>query len=205
MRFYKSYINARMAGTGPVWASDTIKVALLTSSYTPNYDTHDFFDDITNEVTGTGYTAGGATLGSKTVTTTMADSWGVSRANSTAYEVGQIVRPATGNGYVYMCHTAGTSAGTIPTWPTVIGDEVTDGSVQWVNVGRMVSVIDAADPSWTSSTITARYAVYYKSTGTSSTSLLIGLEDFGSDKVSSNGTFQIQFAPAEGLFAESAP
>ena len=56
-------------GTGRfVWASDTIKVALATSTYTPNVDTHDFFNDMTNEVTGTGYTAGGATLGSKTST-----------------------------------------------------------------------------------------------------------------------------------------
>lgn len=48
------------------WVPDTIKIALTTSSYTPNQDTHDFFDDITNEVSGTGYTAGGATLASKT-------------------------------------------------------------------------------------------------------------------------------------------
>lgn len=43
-------------------AGDTIKCALLTSSYTPNIDTHDFFDDLTNEVSGTGYTAGGQTV-----------------------------------------------------------------------------------------------------------------------------------------------
>ena len=47
---------------------DTIKVAMTTSSYTPNQDTHNYFDDITNEVSGTGYTAGGKTLASKTVT-----------------------------------------------------------------------------------------------------------------------------------------
>lgn len=48
--------------------SDVIKVALLTSAYTPNQDTHDYFDDVVaNEVTGTGYTAGGVTLGNKTV------------------------------------------------------------------------------------------------------------------------------------------
>ena len=41
--------------------TDTFKVLLVTSSYTPNKDTHDKRDDITNEVTGTGYTAGGAT------------------------------------------------------------------------------------------------------------------------------------------------
>lgn len=44
------------------WDTDTIKVALVTSSYTPNIDSHDFFDDITNEVSGTGYSAGGKTL-----------------------------------------------------------------------------------------------------------------------------------------------
>lgn len=49
------------------WDTDTIKVALLSSSYTPNQDTHDYFDDVsTYEVTGTGYTAGGATLATKT-------------------------------------------------------------------------------------------------------------------------------------------
>lgn len=51
------------------WDTDTIKVALLTSSYTPDQDVHDYFDDVVgNEVTGTGYTTGGATLASKTST-----------------------------------------------------------------------------------------------------------------------------------------
>ena len=49
------------------WTGDTIKVALCTSSYTPDQDTHEFFSDVTNQVTGTGYSAGGATLGSKSV------------------------------------------------------------------------------------------------------------------------------------------
>jgi hypothetical protein len=40
--------------------SDTFKVMLVTSTYAPNKDTHDFRNDVTNEVTGTGYTAGGA-------------------------------------------------------------------------------------------------------------------------------------------------
>jgi hypothetical protein len=42
--------------------TDTFKIMLTTSSYTPNQDTHDFRDDVTNEVSGTGYTPGGATL-----------------------------------------------------------------------------------------------------------------------------------------------
>lgn len=41
----------------------TWKLALLTSSYTPDRDTHDFYDDLTNELsTANGYTAGGVTL-----------------------------------------------------------------------------------------------------------------------------------------------
>lgn len=51
------------------WTADTIKVALCSSSYTPNQDTHDFFDDVTNELAATGgYTSGGATIASPTVT-----------------------------------------------------------------------------------------------------------------------------------------
>jgi hypothetical protein len=50
------------------WASDTIKVALCTASYTPDQDAHDYFDDITNELTtANGYTAGGAALGTPTI------------------------------------------------------------------------------------------------------------------------------------------
>jgi hypothetical protein len=41
--------------------TDTFKALLVTSSYSPNKDTHDKRDDVTNEVTGTGYTAGGVT------------------------------------------------------------------------------------------------------------------------------------------------
>jgi hypothetical protein len=110
------------------WDTDTIKVALTTSSYTPNQDTHDYFNDVTNEVSGTGYTAGGNTLGSKTIT--------YDDANN-------------------------------------------------------VIVLDAADTTWGSSTITARYAVVYASTGTASTSPLIGYVDFGSDQSSTNGNFTI--------------
>jgi hypothetical protein len=109
--------------------SDTIKVALLTSSYTPNQDTHDYFNDVsTYEVSGTGYTAGGNTLASKTAT---------------------------------------------------------------YDSGTNVIVLDAADTTWASSTITARYAVVYDSTGTASTSALIGYVDFGSDQSSTNGNFTI--------------
>jgi hypothetical protein len=39
--------------------TDTFKVMLVTSTYVPNKDTHAKRSDVTNEVAGTGYTAGG--------------------------------------------------------------------------------------------------------------------------------------------------
>lgn len=49
--------------------SDTIKLILITSSYTPNQSTDDFRDDLgANEASGgSGYPAGGFTLASKAV------------------------------------------------------------------------------------------------------------------------------------------
>lgn len=47
--------------------SDVIKVMLCSSSYTPDQDTHQYKSSVTNEITGTGYTAGGNTLGSVTI------------------------------------------------------------------------------------------------------------------------------------------
>lgn len=47
--------------------SDTFKVMLVTSSYTPDKANHAYRSSVTNEVSGTGYTAGGASAGSCTV------------------------------------------------------------------------------------------------------------------------------------------
>lgn len=51
------------------WDTNTAKVLLCSSSYTPSQTTHDYKNDITNEVTGTGYVAGGVALSSKTTAT----------------------------------------------------------------------------------------------------------------------------------------
>jgi hypothetical protein len=116
------------------WDTDTIKVMLCTSSYTPDQDTHRYKSSVTNEVTGTGYTAGGATLASA----------------SAAY-------------------TTGTN----------------------------VLMLDAADTAWTSSTITARYAVIYDATpGTDATRPLIAYVDFGADVSTTAGTFTITWDSA---------
>lgn len=116
--------------------TDTIKLALVTSSYTPSADNDDFWDDVSaNEIGATGsYSAGGATL---TVS---------------------------------------------------LSQDNTDDE----------GVFDATDVSFTTATISARYAVIYKSTGVAATSPLICAIDFGSTQVSTNGTFAITFA-AEGI------
>ncbi len=50
------------------FVGDAIKVQLTTVTYTPNQDTDDFEDDVTNEVSGTGYTTGGITLAGNALT-----------------------------------------------------------------------------------------------------------------------------------------
>jgi hypothetical protein len=42
--------------------TDTIKTMLTTSTYVPNQDTDQYKSSVTNEVSGTGYSAGGTTL-----------------------------------------------------------------------------------------------------------------------------------------------
>lgn len=62
--------------------TDTINVLLVTSSYTPDIDTHEYRDDITNEVSaGGGYSTGGAALAGKAVTADNTDDEGVFDAN----------------------------------------------------------------------------------------------------------------------------
>lgn len=112
-------------------ATTTIKVALLTSSAAPNQDTDVHWSDVSaNEITGTGYTAGGTALGSRAISLDAA------------------------NNYI----------------------QLTGGNV-----------------SWTTSTLTARYAIVYKDTGTAATSPLLGFVNFGADMSSSAGTFAINW------------
>lgn len=64
---YNSFVSDAFAGN--LQSGSTYKMMLVTSSYTPNKD-HSKRSDITNEITGTGYTAGGSTC---TVTVTKDD------------------------------------------------------------------------------------------------------------------------------------
>lgn len=56
---YNSCLNDMATGAID-FDTDSFKILLVTSSYVPNKDTHTKRSDVTNEITGTGYTAGGA-------------------------------------------------------------------------------------------------------------------------------------------------
>lgn len=209
--WYRRALENMLGGSGAAetrqsdYLSDTLKVMLATSTYSLALDTHEVKADVTNEVTGTGYSAGGVTVGSKTITTTPAASWGVTWAATTAYVAGDVVRKVASNGFLYVCTTGGTSAGSEPTWNTTLYDEQpADGSVQWMCAGSAICVVDAADPSWgAGATISGiRYAVLYNDTPADKP--LLWVMDFGSDQAVSNGTFTIVL-PTTGFFHAFMP
>ena len=107
---------------------NTLKIALYTSSASLGATTSAY--SATNEVSGTGYTAGGATLSSQAVA--------FDSSNNVAY-------------------------------------------------------FDAADPAFTTATITARGALIYNN---SKSNASIAVLDFGSDFTSTAGTFTIQLPSA---------
>jgi len=133
---YDSFWDDLMKGN-VVPSSDTYKMMLCTNAYTPSKASHAKRSDVTNEVSGTGYTAGG-------VTTTCT------------------ITAASGN-----------------------SDKET---------------LAFSNGVWSSSTITARYAVIYKSRGgAASADNLVGWIDFGSDVTDTNGTFTVTLSTPYGV------
>jgi hypothetical protein len=205
MRLYRS-APVRFLNKQIDWDSDALVWTLHTSTYAPNFDTHAFVSDLTNELaTGGGYTAGttsggGLAIASPTMTYTAANSWTPTRANATAYAVGDVVKPSGGNGFLYMCAVAGTSHSAAPTFPTVVGTTVAEGSgtVVWECVGSGITVFGCTNPTW-ASPFTAgpfRYAVLSdRTSGANATNPLIGLIDFGSDKTGGGGSFVATLHP----------
>lgn len=190
------YPRAFETGTKGEWDFDTddIRLALLTSSYTYS-DAHDYFDDITNELTTTGgYTANGKALTTTTVTWTD-DASATAWSTGTSYAVGDVVRPTSADGHVYKCIIAGTShATTEPTWDTTPGQDTADNTVTWTESGRGYVVLDADNVSWTSATFTTRYGVLYDRTpATDATRPLLGFIDFGQDESPSSDTFSVNW------------
>lgn len=53
---------------------------------------------------------------------------------STAVTSGQTTVPASVNGHMYRCTTAGTTGSGEPAWPTIPGGTVTDGTAVWTEM-----------------------------------------------------------------------
>jgi hypothetical protein len=70
--------------------TDTINVMLVTATYTPDQDAHTKRSDITNEVVGTGYVAGGSALAGKVVSVDNTDNEGVFDANDLSWTTATI-------------------------------------------------------------------------------------------------------------------
>lgn len=181
--------------------SDSLKASLHSNSYTLAINTDQFVSDLTNELsTASGYTSGGATV-TGSFALTVANSWASQWAASTAFTVGQVRRPTTGNGFLYRAVVAGTSSGSAPTFPTVVGTTVTDGSVTWLCIGSAVVVLDLTDATlWTTfSAGPYRYLVISDRTpGTAATQPLICVFNFGSDQTGGGGNFDLA-TPVEGI------
>ena len=110
--------------------TNTIKVMLVTSAYTPNIDTHTKRSDITNEVSGTGYTAGGATLASKTVTQNNTTDAGVFDAADVVWTASTI----TARGAVLYKDTGLASTDNLICYIDFVTDRITTASeftIQW--------------------------------------------------------------------------
>ena len=55
-------------------------------------------------------------------------------AASTAYNLGDMVKPTVGNDRWFVCTTAGTSGASEPTWTTTINDTTTDNTATWTAI-----------------------------------------------------------------------
>lgn len=173
---------------------------LHTSTFNPNRLTMDYVNDLTNELaSGAGYTTGGVSMAA-TRTKTDANSWGTSRAASTAYTLGTVVRPAAANTFLYRCVVAGTSGSGTPTYPTTVGLSVVDGGVTWECAGVSIVVVTTAAPVWNAASFTGvRYAVCsYRAAGSAAAQPLLAYADFGTDKAGQSGSFTVN-PPPQGV------
>lgn len=66
---YNLFFKQQLDGGAVIdFDNDTLKVMIVTNTYVPSATTHDFINDVTNEVSGTNYVAGGNQVTGITVT-----------------------------------------------------------------------------------------------------------------------------------------
>ena len=138
---FKKFLKQAMSANCDLLAH-SIKGALLNAA-TPLFGATGWgtYADVSGEITGTGYTAGGKVLAGMSLTLTDANSWATAWAPNTAYTVGQIVKPIVGNGFVYRCDVAGTSQGAVvPTSATNASPAVVTAAAHGLVTGNGVTI-----------------------------------------------------------------
>lgn len=180
------------------WLGDNIVLTQHTSAYVPNLDADAFVSNLAGEVaTGNGYVQGGITLAGKTASYVPANNWVDAWAPVTAYQTGQIIRPAAGNGFLFRCVSAGTSGASAPPWTASPGTLTADGGVTWLCISAGAVVLGAVSAQWLSYTGSLRYLVLSDRTPPlASAQPLIALCDLGSVSTGSGGPFSVTFDPA---------
>lgn len=124
-------------GNGTInWDTDTIKLALITSSYTPDIDAHDFWNDVSaNEVSSSGSYVASTTNGGVTLTATVTQDNANDRAIYDASDVS--ITGFTGTfryGVVYK------STGTASTSPLICYIDFTGSDVSAVSATVTITV-----------------------------------------------------------------
>lgn len=141
---YSSFRKYIMDGTINL-ASDTIKMMLVTSAYTPSI-AHDVLADVTASPTpelsnGDGYTTGGAEITGKTVTNTDSPSQGIFDASDTEWTV---LTKTFRYGIIYALKTVGPIVNPLigyilfDTTPADIVLSASKFTVQW-NTGGIIT------------------------------------------------------------------
>ena len=129
---YNSYKKAALDADIDL-VNDTIKVMLVTSDYTPDVDSHDHKDDIdalSVEVSGTGYTAGGAALANKTTTQDNTNDRGVFDADDVTWSSSTI----TARGAIIYKDTGTASTSPLIAYVDFGADKSSSGgnfTIQW--------------------------------------------------------------------------
>ena len=111
-------------------AGTTIKVALVTSSYVPDIDTHLNYDDLVNEVTGAGYVAGGMAPTNRLITVDTANDWSKFDADDAVWADSTL----TARGAVVYLDTGTPATSTLIAYIDFVADKSSsagDFIVQW--------------------------------------------------------------------------
>lgn len=115
--------------------TDTFKAVLVTSSYVPNKTTHTKRSDVTNEITGTGYSTGGTAA-----TVTVTNDTGNTRVNVSLGALSVSTASITARGAVYYKSRGGASSADELVAYVDFGSDITSTNATWAATASTLRV-----------------------------------------------------------------